>query len=124
MDGNEIVKKDNQEFNQSVNGHFDLSLRSGKINPFWNYSIDDSLDDFEMYFNFTLKNNVKELEFTYTIYLESMDISDEYLSFQNNFGEGVSQIQANFLSGTIFKYNSFAIKKPENETSNKTLNDF
>ena len=78
-----------------------------------------------MYFNFTLKNNVKELEFTYTIYLESMDISDEYLSFQNNFGEGVSQIQANFLSGTIFKYNSFAIKKPEiNETSNKTLNDF
>ena len=56
--------------------------------------------------------------------MKSMDISDEYLSFQNNFGEGVSQIQANFLSGTIFKYNSFAIKKPENETSNKTLNDF
>ena len=49
LDGNEIVKKDNQEFNQSVNGHFDLSLRSGKINPFLNYSIDDSCDECPYY---------------------------------------------------------------------------
>ena len=89
-------------YTKSSNFYHDMILRVGKKNI-----INEDLPDFEINTEFTLNTD----NFDYTVLLNTMKNTKEYIEFLESFGEASCNTKSTLVTDTIFKYEgSYPIK--------------